>query len=688
MKSIILSFCILCCSCLLAQPESFTDREQKRIDLLDGVSDASVNLGSADFNAKSHLVYFQMIDSLEQLINQGAFSEAEKRNLNGYVYSFLKKIGPKNVLLISFQEKLIRQMQGIIFAKMTNALSNELYKNIPASVKLINLYKDDPSALPFLMQASKSFPDDVLKMYADYAEMSWAPSLISFTARQSPLSVKRYLLANHPIRNIIFSSNDTACKAISQIYNAYGVKSGAYALIDPIVTGKLSIIKADSIAKMPVPYLRQLYCARKNPDAIAGKTIDDELERLSLEISREINNLHDVSDPKIRFAVAEKLSSYDLYTVMVYSQDEIFTSTFLGLFDRMMTRLKPNKGDMLLDSLGYNHFRSFIKLCAGFNTLNTFLTSMNPAQRNTMLANFVSNLDAEKGNLSDAVNVADAIGSIQDSNALYVLEKTLITEYQRVSNSVNPEGKTIYGLLIHLFQDKSKTYKADFIRISRSYPLPAIDRLPNASLLNAKSQNIQAHFFFDDDDGKASFASFIETFTKAGWSIDKTGYVVKITSKNNKVIILANTPESEELGGQEAILAYLDSNGLQPQMVVHRGHSYYNSKTIDKIGISTGIAFMGSCGSYNRLTDIIDRSPDIHIIATKQIGTMFVNNPLILLLATQISQGKDIVWAEFWKELSEKVKASPGAKDRFDDYIPPYKNLGAIFLQAYRNALQ
>jgi len=27
------------------------------------------------------------------------------------------------------------------------------------------------------------------------------------------------------------------------------------------------------------------------------------------------------------------------------------------------------------------------------------------------------------------------------------------------------------------------------------------------------------------------------------------------------------------------------------------------------------------------------------------------------------------------------------AKEKFDDYIPPYKNLGAIFIKAYRKAM-
>jgi hypothetical protein len=42
-----------------------------------------------------------------------------------------------------------------------------------------------------------------------------------------------------------------------------------------------------------------------------------------------------------------------------------------------------------------------------------------------------------------------------------------------------------------------------------------------------------------------------------------------------------------------------------------------------------------------------------------------------------------------WRELEAgfQRQKDPGAKEKFDDYIPPYKNLGAIFIKAYRKAM-
>ena len=39
-----------------------------------------------------------------------------------------------------------------------------------------------------------------------------------------------------------------------------------------------------------------------------------------------------------------------------------------------------------------------------------------------------------------------------------------------------------------------------------------------------------------------------------------------------------------------------------------------------------------------------------------------------------------------WRELSKQFVGE--AREKFDDYIPPYKNLGAIFIKAYRKALE
>jgi hypothetical protein len=49
----------------------------------------------------------------------------------------------------------------------------------------------------------------------------------------------------------------------------------------------------------------------------------------------------------------------------------------------------------------------------------------------------------------------------------------------------------------------------------------------------------------------------------------------------------------------------------------------------------------------------------------------------------KMRNGSNIDWIPFWKEFERDAGKTTG----FEDYIPPYKNLGAIFIKAYHSAM-
>jgi len=59
-----------------------------------------------------------------------------------------------------------------------------------------------------------------------------------------------------------------------------------------------------------------------------------------------------------------------------------------------------------------------------------------------------------------------------------------------------------------------------------------------------------------------------------------------------------------------------------------------------------------------------------------------INQPFTDLILEELQAGKDIEWIPFWK----KFRARTGNADGFEDYIPPYKNLGALYIKAYKIA--
>ena len=131
---------------------------------------------------------------------------------------------------------------------------------------------------------------------------------------------------------------------------------------------------------------------------------------------------------------------------------------------------------------------------------------------------------------------------------------------------------------------------------------------------------------------------------------------------------------------------YLVEKGLKPTMVVHRGHSYWLQRTMDRMPGEAKIVLLGSCGGYQNLNKILDINPDAHIISTKEIGAGDINTPLFTYMNQAFMSGGDLSWKKMWITLSKSFSATTNTKairDSWESYVPPYKNLGAIFLKAY-----
>jgi hypothetical protein len=81
---------------------------------------------------------------------------------------------------------------------------------------------------------------------------------------------------------------------------------------------------------------------------------------------------------------------------------------------------------------------------------------------------------------------------------------------------------------------------------------------------------------------------------------------------------------------------------------------------------------------------VIAASPYVHIIASKQEGNGAINQPIIVYLMQQLKEGKSLYWPAIWRELRTVFKTNR----KFDDYIPPYQNLGAIFMMAFNRKME
>jgi hypothetical protein len=97
------------------------------------------------------------------------------------------------------------------------------------------------------------------------------------------------------------------------------------------------------------------------------------------------------------------------------------------------------------------------------------------------------------------------------------------------------------------------------------------------------------------------------------------------------------------------------------------------------------LAILGSCGGYQEIFTVQQKSADAQVISTKQVGSKMVNEPLLIKINQRILREQDIKWVELWNELDAQLKKDKKAYAYFVDYIPPHKNIGLLVSKIYHD---
>lgn len=671
------------------ETNGYIDREQRRLDSFDGRIDGKIEFKKNDeLNKLYRETYFVLVDSFQNRVNNSkALAGYQKRNLLYGMYMTLTEISGRtfNSIPLHYQ-KLIQHAHGLVQATEHGDMISYLITDPKYSVINVYFYKYDLYAKEFLISACRTYPEEVLRAFSKYSDRPYKDTIVEVCAVLAPNIAKNYLIGETGIKQILMTSGNMNIMGMRGFFNKYNILSKGMVLVDDIVDGNtITVEEAHTISLDKRKFLRKMIVIRNSDYAQAEHSLDQQLKATSLEYVRIINELHDEKDPKKRFAAVDDFNWKELYTLLVYSEEEIFTSTFNGIFERLIFRINQDKisGDKMLQLLKFNKFRTFIKICANYNKLGEFMATMPNDQSRMLISRFTNGLDKNEGDLSSAIHVANAYSSIQDSTLLTYMRENIDQEYQRTKKEDNRNGIAIYGLLKSLFVSPDKKDAHWFQSMAAQYQLRPINKIDSIELYGMDQVHRQVHFFYDDEDGEASFASFIATFSTPNYKITRrTNYVIIESIKGKKLAIYANHPKSE-IEGQASVMSIADSFQRDIQVFVHRGHSYYAMNSIEQIPARTKIVFLGSCGSYHNIHEVLSRSQNVHIISSKQIGTMGVNNPLLFHIAEAVRDGKTLVWSDIWAKTGKTIAKNADAMEKFRDYVAPDKNLGAIFLQAF-----
>ncbi len=698
------------------------NQEQLLLDKMDGKTDGIIrSTNKPEINLVITDVMTRKINELQVFVEQNGriVTNNQKIRYLSYIENVVKafRYGVRSKEFNPlYTPLLIENFEKIMIANIDNISMVPEIENVPYPVGKINaeIFSEnkgyDESRKILYKKFCSLYPDKILQTIEPFSNENFADSLIVISCRHNPASFYSAAQAtDSKIGILIHRNTNPLVKAVVELRKTPNALL-YFPFLDDILKGKKTV---DNIRKYvgdgengydslgyfkllvqtEIEYFKRITSpAKDTPIAMFGANgLRDVLKSKAIQhFVTPINTLHDLTNINARMRSTDSLSAVDLYFMMVMSENEIYTSSYKHSFFRMLQRMGAEpRTDSLLLNVHFDFFKKFIKMAANYNKLDTFLKFMPVSASETLMRGFIANLD-NTGNLEDAVDVADSYSSINNKKLLGTILRYVVENEKICTQNNNNRGKRIYGLLKIIFLSADSTNKIDLTGI---LGIPSIYEIENREMQNDSGKIVQQVYWYGDEDGKFFFPSFISSFSPREWKITSNKEWYEIKSLKGNVWIYANRPLDNDANlddsAQIHLNNYLAENNLQPAVIVHRGHSYWLPRTVKRMAGNAKIVMLGSCGGYKNLNDIIEINPDAHIISTKEIGAGDINRPILNYLNQTFVSGNKLVWKNMWASLTKLFATDPNksVRESWENYIPPYKNLGAIFLKGYNNML-
>ncbi len=681
------------------------DRSQKWIDKLDKKEDNAFNPSSdTEVNMQINYSLFNKVDGIQDQIEADTTLGANEkikylRGLNDVLGSYETIYRQRRIkgeqlpdLVTAYNDAMVLDKNNFSIVPIIQGNDLEIGNILIKSFSFQKNVGFDSSKSILLLKTITKYPGKIMAVLRNNPNVYFADSLIRKVARTQQEELYTYAQApNSDLGRKINSMDDPLIQTIARLAK---LNEGRiyFPFLDNLYKGKISMEEIDQQKEDPFKYYRLLVNTqidyaervRRRDTPMAMDALTEMLKQKALdEFINVINGLHDSPD-NIRMKKVETLNPQELYYLCVLGENEIYTSSYLKVYDRIFQRMKNPNSDTLLLSVNFDHFKKFIKMAADYNTLDNFLKRMNKGNAEILMRSFAGGLE-KTNSLEDPVDVADSYASISDRSLRKLILEEVQSNVQQQNIESNKRAFTIYDLLNTIFL----SLDSGTSNLSTKFGIPPIYSVSNNELKSANQKIIIQQFFYGDKDGEWQFKFLRSQFGNGNWKIvDKPEWTEIVSTKGTvPVIIYSNKPLDEKEGldekAQQDLNEYLREAEVDPTIIIHRGHSYHVSSTIEQLVPSVKVVLLGSCGGFQNINRVLSISPFAHIIASKQVGSGSVNGPLIIAITEALRQGKDLNWIDIWKTLGKTLKENP----LFEDYIPPYKNLGALFIMAYNRVM-
>ena len=681
-----------------------------------------MNLTSNDeMNIRLTDVLFRKIDGLQDWIelNERISSNNQKiqllNNIENCLRLFRFSWKKKEITSVEFP-LLIDNLTEILHAQESEISIAPFIKKMPYPIAKINTasfpenvgYEEAQKLIYF--KYSTLHPDIILSTIRPFVNEPFADSLMAIACAENPAQLYNYAQSlQTPEGQLIHRSENELVKTVARLSQTPNALL-YFPFLDDIIKGKKTVEQIrkfvddgeahfDSIGYFKLlvaaekEYFSRLILNKDTPIAMFGpnglrETLKDRAIR---HFIIPINNLHNESNLNVRMRAIDSLNPSELYYMMVMGENDIYTSSFKHSFNRMLAKMgqKP-RCDSLLLSVKFDFFKKFIKMTANYNRLDTFLKNMPAQSSESLMKAFVSNLD-QSGSMEDATDVADSYSSINNKKLQKTILDYVIQNEAQAIDEYNDRGVVVYNILKNIFMSLDTS---NHINLSSVANIPSVFEIARNDLEDDSGRVVQQVFFYGDEDGKLFFPPFLNSFSPKEWKITKKPEWVEIKSIKGNVLIFANLPldynANLDDSAQVHLNEYLEANDIYPSIVIHRGHSYWLPGTISRMPINAKIVMLGSCGGYKNLYKILCIAPDAQIISTKEIGAGDINRPIMNYLNQSLMNDNKIVWKNMWKSLTQQFNQDKNktVRESWESYIPPYRNLGAIFIKAYNKRME
>lgn len=522
-------------------------------------------------------------------------------------------------------------------------------------------FAQKPYGKDLFFKAVKDWPSGVASEADVLQNLPYADELFRIVLDRNPISV----VSSATLMRVVVD------KPYFQEYVEKGLQE------NPLSMARFALIHADQ------PFAETLY-----NEAVARfeQHLADKPEH-SGRLVRMINDLHDEADA-IRFVSVENFSASAMYDLTSTGRGDLYTSTFNGLFDRFLLKMADEKlsfSEMLAqDPRRLENLPSFLEAVASFGRTDDFLRQLGDDEQVELVDTLFNTIDSEEDNNEFIYSTAAFLQSMSAGQYdLGYVETKIMQGYQNTEGFLKEQYGVLGGWLAsqaghEISPDHAAFFKA--LDDNPQYHLPDLRQKNVNSLLDENGRNYQLHVFYDDEDGHLSYQHYKRFMQQDGWSIEESeeeGIALFQKAENGREVYAFVSLPAADSAAAEYLKEQAEEGGVHFSVVAHRGHSYHVEWSLDLIDEHAQIVFLGSCGGYENVEDVLESSADAHILSTSGTGTMYVNDPLLTWINRSILRGDAVEWSDIGHRLSRMEN-----NDASFYRVPP-DNLALLFSKKF-----